>query len=90
MNRKESRGARFHRRDTVEITVGARVMAFPVATTEEIWNLGAELALGRVLLFACASLLFLAAFIFVLHGHLYLRCRRSCEKLHRPRSPRPR
>ena len=43
---------------------------FPVAVTEEVWNLGEELALGRVLLFALAALFFLAVFIYVLHDHV--------------------
>jgi uncharacterized membrane protein len=59
----------FHWRDAAEIAVGACVMAFPVAVTEEVWNLGAELALGRVLWFALASVIFLALFIYVLHDH---------------------
>jgi uncharacterized membrane protein len=61
---------RFHWRDLAEIAVGACVMAFPVAVTEEVWDLGKELALSRVLLFALASLFFLSITIYVLHGHL--------------------
>ena len=44
-------------------------MAFPVATAEEIWNLGTELAIGRVFLFTLASLFFLAVMIYGMHGH---------------------
>ena len=44
-------------------------MLFPVAATEEIWSLGTDLELWRALLFALASVCFLAAFIYVLHGH---------------------
>ena len=69
MQKKGVTEPRFHWRDVVEIAVGACVMAFPVAVTEEVWNLGEELALGRVLLFALASLFFLAVFIYVLHDH---------------------
>ena len=60
---------RFHRRDMVEIAVGACIMAFPVAVTEEVWNLGTDLTLWRVLLVALASVSFLAVLIYVLHGH---------------------
>lgn len=55
------------RRDVAEIALGACVMAFPAATTEEVWNLGAELSTGRVSLFALASLFFLACLILILH-----------------------
>ncbi len=60
---------RFQWRDVAEIAVGAFIMAFPVAATEETWNLGAELSLGRVLVFAVTSVLFLALVIYVIHGH---------------------
>ncbi len=60
---------RFQWRDLAEIAVGACIMAFPVAATEETWNLGAELSLGRVLVFAVTSVLFLALVIYVIHGH---------------------
>ena len=60
---------RFNRRDVAEVAIGACIMAFPIAATEEVWNLGADLALWRVLLFALASVSFLAAFIYVLHDH---------------------
>jgi uncharacterized membrane protein len=53
----------------VEVAVGACIMAFPVAATEEVWNLGTDLTLWRVLLFALASVSFLAVLIYVLHGH---------------------
>ena len=62
-------GSRFGLRDFVEIALGGSIMAFPIAATEEIWNLGAELSLTRVLLFSVASLLVLAALIYALHGH---------------------
>ena len=59
----------FRAQDVVEIALGACVMALPVATTEEVWNLGAELSVGRVVLFSFASLFFLAILIYGLHGH---------------------
>jgi uncharacterized membrane protein len=46
-------------------------MAFPVAVTEEVWNLGKELSLMRVELFAVASVFFLALLIYLLqHGRM--------------------
>ena len=42
---------------------------FPVAVTEEVWNLGAELTLPHVLFFALASISFLALMVYMLdHG----------------------
>ena len=58
---------RFRARDAVEVALGGSIMAFPSATTEEVWNLGAELGAGRVTMFAIASMLTLAIFIYVLH-----------------------
>jgi uncharacterized membrane protein len=64
--------SQFHRRDLVEVAVGACIMAFPVAATEEVWNLGADLSPWRVLVFALVSVSFLALCIYVLHGHALL------------------
>jgi uncharacterized membrane protein len=58
---------RFSRRDAAEIALGAAAMAFPVATAEEIWNLGMSLSSPRVLLLALASNLVLALLIYSLH-----------------------
>ena len=69
MQKNGSTESQFHRRDIAEIAVGACIMAFPVAVTEEVWNLGADLSLWRALLFALASVSFLAICIYVLHGH---------------------
>ena len=60
---------RFQVRDFVEIALGGSIMAFPVAVTQEVWDLGSELSLMRALLFAVASLLVLAVLIYVLHEH---------------------
>ena len=57
----------FVRRDIAEIAVGACVMAFPAATAHEIWDLGEELTVLRVLLFGLASLFFLGVLVFLLH-----------------------
>jgi uncharacterized membrane protein len=57
----------FVRRDVAEIAVGACVMAFPVAASQEIWDLGEQLTLLRVMLFALASILVLGLLVFLLH-----------------------
>ena len=57
----------FVRRDVAEIAIGACVMAFPVATAQEIWDLGEQLGLLRVLLLALASVLVLGLLVFLLH-----------------------
>jgi uncharacterized membrane protein len=53
--------------DVAEIAAGCCIMAFPVASAEEIWKLGEELSAGRVLLFGVASLFFLALIIYHVH-----------------------
>jgi uncharacterized membrane protein len=67
MNEANQTRPRFTFKDVAEIAIGACVMAFPVAVTEEVWNLGEELSLLRAGLFALASVLFLALLIFGLH-----------------------
>ncbi|MBC8377864.1 MAG: DUF2391 family protein [Planctomycetes bacterium] len=51
-------------RDLMQIIVGASILAVPVAMTEEVWVLGAELPLRNVLLLSGMSLLFIAAFVY--------------------------
>lgn len=60
---------RFRWGDLAEVVTGACILAFPVAATEEIWSLGAELAIGRVLTFAVGSIALLAIVIHVIHRH---------------------
>lgn len=66
---KAARSNRVTIKDTVEIAIGACIMAFPVVVAEELWNLGRDLDGTRVAFFAIASVFFLAVFIFVLHEH---------------------
>ncbi len=69
MTETTKRRARFARRDVAEIATGACIMAFPVAVTEEVWNLGAELSGLHVLYFAIGSITFLALMVNMLqHG----------------------
>jgi uncharacterized membrane protein len=69
-------------RDVVEIVVGGCVLAFPVAATEEIWNISETLSLPRVLYLSSGSVLVIAAFTYQRYfsgrirgnvGHLALR-----------------
>lgn len=69
--------ARFATRDVAEIAIGACVMAFPAATTGEVWDLGEELSLLRVLLFALASIVVLSLLISILHHQQDVRADRT-------------
>jgi uncharacterized membrane protein len=44
-------------------------MAFPVAVTEEVWNLGAEISLGRALVIGLGTLLVVGAIVWLLFYH---------------------
>jgi len=59
----------FRGRDVIEIALGGCIMAFPTATTEEVWDLGAELSMSHAVLFMIASIFFLAVLIYGMHGH---------------------
>jgi len=67
---------RFRINDLSEIIVGSVVLAFPVAITEEVWNLGTTLPLGSAIFMVVASLVFTAWFAY----HAY-------DSLARPVSP---
>ncbi len=56
-------------RDIAELAIGACIMAFPLAVTEEVWNLSAELSLGRSLLIAFGTLLVVAVLVWMLFYH---------------------
>ena len=47
---------RFRINDLSEIIVGSVVLAFPVAITEEVWNLGATLPLASSVIIVVSSL----------------------------------
>jgi uncharacterized membrane protein len=53
----------FRLQDLVQLVAGACVMAMPIALTEEVWNLGEALSIGRTLLILIFSIFSLAAFI---------------------------
>ncbi len=64
--------APFNQTDVAQLIVGAAVLAYPLATTEEIWNLSEESHLGRAILLSLASLVFISWFTYrrYYHGEL--------------------
>jgi uncharacterized membrane protein len=56
-------------RDIAEIIIGSLVLGFPVAVTEEIWNLSQDLSLGRTLIISLASLVFISVFVKTTYRH---------------------
>jgi uncharacterized membrane protein len=53
----------FRLEDLGQLVAGACVMALPIATTGEVWDLGSQLSLGRTLLILALSVLTLGALI---------------------------
>ncbi len=53
---------RFHIKDLSEITIGAVLLAFPVALTEDAWNLGNSLPVLNTIIIVVLSLSFTAWF----------------------------
>jgi len=56
-------------RDVAEIVIGSLVLAFPVAVTEEVWNLSAELSLGRTIFISLVSLVCISVFVQTTYRH---------------------
>ena len=57
----------FTARDVAEIALGTCAIAFPVAVTQEVWDLGVELSMMRAGFIAIMSVLGLALVVFLLH-----------------------
>ena len=55
---------RFRLHDVAEFVIGSVFLAFPVAITEEVWNLGTELSLINTLAIVAVSLIFLGWFAY--------------------------
>ena len=55
--------------DVAEIILGAVLIGFPVAVTEEVWTISEELELGRVLYISLGSIAILAWFVFYIFYH---------------------
>jgi len=56
-------------RDVAEIVIGSLVLAFPVAVTEEVWNLSADLSLGRTVFISLVSLVCISVFVQTTYRH---------------------
>ena len=59
----------FQSRDLAEIIIGSLVLAFPVAVTEEVWNMSSEISITRALLISAGSLLFISFFVRTTYFH---------------------
>ena len=57
----------FRARDVAEIALATCAIAFPLAVTQEVWDLGAEISLIRAGLLLLASVLGLALVVGALH-----------------------
>ena len=55
--------------DVAEIAIGSAVLAFPLATTEEVWNLSTELSTFRIVAIGLMSLVVVSLFVFVVYRH---------------------
>ena len=55
--------------DVAEIILGAVLIGFPVAVTEEVWTISEQLPLGRVLYISLGSIAILAWFVFYVFYH---------------------
>ena len=56
-------------RDVAEIVIGSLVLAFPVAITEETWNLSAEISITRTIVITLSSLVFISFFVQTTYRH---------------------
>lgn len=56
-------------RDVAEIVIGSLVLAFPVAVTEEVWNLSSEISLGRTIFICVVSLICVSVFVQTAYRH---------------------
>lgn len=63
------RTSKLRARDVAELTIGAGVMGFPMAMTEEVWNLSSEFTLPRILLISLATILVIGALVWYLYQH---------------------
>ena len=54
----------FHIKDTLQVVIGATILAVPVGFTEETWRLGESLPWINTLGILAVSLLFISAFVY--------------------------
>jgi len=67
--RTKTPNRRLERRDVSEIIIGSLVLAFPVAVTEEVWNLSMELSVARAIVISLSSLVFISVFVHTTYYH---------------------
>jgi uncharacterized membrane protein len=67
--RQQDRNRKIKNRDVAEIIIGSLVLAFPVAATEEIWDISTELSLVRAALISLGSLVFISFFVQTTYRH---------------------
>jgi uncharacterized membrane protein len=60
---------RMQGRDVAEIIIGSLVLAFPVALTEEVWNLSVDMSFARALVISLSSLVFISFFVKTIYRH---------------------
>ena len=58
---------RFHVRDIAEIVIGSAILTFPVAMTEDAWNLGEDLPVLNTIIIIILSVSFVAWYAY--HAH---------------------
>ena len=63
----------FYPRDLVQVMVGASILAIPVGFTQEVWDLGANLPLSRVLSIGLLSLFFISVFVYYNYYRVHFR-----------------
>jgi uncharacterized membrane protein len=56
---------KFQIKDALEIIIGSVVLAYPIALTEEVWQLGYDLSNRAALFLGISSLAFQAVFVYV-------------------------
>lgn len=54
----------FHRKDILQVIVGASILAIPVGFTEETWHLGEILPLPNTIILLFISILFISTFVY--------------------------
>ena len=63
--------------DRIQIIVGATILAIPMAFTEEVWDLGAEISWASAVSLALLSLLFIGLFVYVNSYQRHIRLYRG-------------
>jgi len=63
----------FKYRDLFQVMVGASILAVPVAFTEEVWGLSAELHLKNIFILAMFSIFIIATYSYSSFYHSHLR-----------------